>query len=73
LVDDKTENKFGGEIELRAKFEASMAEQYKIPAILIVVGGGPNTLDFITKSIEKNMPCLFIDVNIFLIILSINK
>jgi hypothetical protein len=41
-----------------------MAEDYKIPAILIVVGGGPITLDLVTKSIENNTPCLFIDVNI---------
>jgi len=62
LVDDGTEKKFGGEIEFRAKIEALMADHYKIPVILIVVGGGPNTLDCITKSIENNIPCLFIDV-----------
>jgi hypothetical protein len=48
-----------------------MAEHYKIPVIQIVVGGGPNTLDCITKSIENNTPCLFIDVIIgFPIIIS---
>ena len=77
LVDDKTENSFGVEIDFRVKFEAEIRrglslenyksgsvlnERSKIPMVLIVVQGGPNSLLLVEKSIKENIPILVLAV-----------
>ena len=61
LVDNAQLNKFGGEIDFRAKLESEI--QKKIPVVMVVVEGGPNTVKTVLKSVENEIPCIFVDVN----------
>lgn len=65
LVDDSKYNNFGGEIEFRAKFEAEISKKMKIPTILVVVEGGPNTAKTVLQSLRESIPCVIIDVSYF--------
>lgn len=63
LVDDSKYNNFGGEIKFRAKLESEISKRKKIPIILVVVEGGPNTAATVLESLKKNIPCVIIDVS----------
>ena len=60
LVDNSQLNTFGGEIEFRARLESHI--QKKIPVVMVVVEGGPNTVKTVLKSIQNEIPCIFVDV-----------
>ena len=70
LVDNGKLNQYGGEIELRANLESQIAKYKlntkgtveKIPIVVIVVGGGPNTVNVCMQSVKSNSPCVFIKV-----------
>lgn len=65
LVDDSKYNNFGAEIEFRAKFEAEISKKMKIPTILVVVEGGPNTAKTVLQSLRESIPCVIIDVSYY--------
>ena len=74
LVDDSSTGKYDVEIEIRADLEKALRNckgNEKIPTILIVVHGGKQTLETIMKSVENNVPVLFLAVNIVLDVLII--
>uniref|UniRef100_K1RG60 Transient receptor potential cation channel subfamily M member 3 n=1 Tax=Magallana gigas TaxID=29159 RepID=K1RG60_MAGGI len=68
LIDDGSENKFGGEIEFRSRLEKFISEQRvdphdkdssrTIPAISIIVGGDINTMKVIWQSVMNRIPVL---------------
>eukprot|EP00054_Salpingoeca_dolichothecata_P012515 m.69394 g.69394 ORF g.69394 m.69394 type:complete len:1427 (-) comp19982_c0_seq1:42-4322(-) len=61
LVDDGTHEKFGGEIAMRAKIEASMSSKKDIPIVSIVVQGGPGTIETVRKAVEAKTPVVVIE------------
>ncbi|CAF0977505.1 unnamed protein product [Brachionus calyciflorus] len=61
LVDDSKYNKFGGEISFRADLESEISKAKKIPIVLVVVEGGPNTVTTVLESLKKKIPCVIID------------
>lgn len=65
LVDNAKWNKFGGEVKFRAELESAISRAKKVPIVLVVAEGGPNTINTILESVEKNTPCVIIDVCIF--------
>ena len=75
MVDD-SKHAFGGEVEFRADLEAELTKEFGIgakkdtlcPCVVIVVGGGPNTVKFVYESVQKSNPCVFIEVFIKLLI-----
>lgn len=62
--------KFGGEIEFRGKLESAIAnykgvkgqnrKQSSIPIVVIVLNGGPNTLETVYNSVKNGSLCIFI-------------
>ncbi|XP_052709281.1 transient receptor potential cation channel subfamily M member-like 2 isoform X1 [Crassostrea angulata] len=68
LIDDGSENKFGGEIEFRSRLEKFISEQRvdphdkdssrTIPAISIIVGGDINTMKVMWQSVMNRIPVL---------------
>ena len=69
LVDDGSKNEFGVEIKFRAKLENELnkhksenSTHYGIPTILVVVGGGINTLKTIIESAENGIPIVILIV-----------
>eukprot|EP00049_Salpingoeca_infusionum_P008437 m.138586 g.138586 ORF g.138586 m.138586 type:complete len:1531 (-) comp14013_c0_seq4:2142-6734(-) len=61
FVDDKSDEKFGREIEFRGRFEREAARIYNCPAVTIVVQGGPGTLNTAIASVEVHHPIVVID------------
>eukprot|EP00026_Physarum_polycephalum_P001138 Phypoly_transcript_01139.p1 GENE.Phypoly_transcript_01139~~Phypoly_transcript_01139.p1 ORF type:complete len:1209 (+),score=210.24 Phypoly_transcript_01139:454-3627(+) len=53
LVDTPTEG-WGQEIQFRSNFESYIRAKFQIPVVLIVVNGGPGTLDTVAQAAEKN-------------------
>jgi hypothetical protein len=66
MVDNARQNTFGGEIPLRAKLESEIAKgdstTRAIPVVVVVIEGGPLTVECVLCSVRQNIPCLFIDV-----------
>ena len=65
FVDNSVLNLFGGEIPYRTKLEKTLqlkSKSVKIPLVLIVVGGGPNTYKTVGETVKEKTPCVFIDV-----------
>ncbi|CAL1535907.1 unnamed protein product [Lymnaea stagnalis] len=64
LVDDGTEGKFGIEIEFRSALEKFISDiesdGIKIPVVLVVVEGGPGTMETVQKSLEKGTPAVIV-------------
>lgn len=60
LVDDSTV-KFGGETQFRAAVEAEVSKKYNIPLVVLVVGGGPRTIDLIFESANKGSPVVLLE------------
>ena len=63
ILVDNAQLMFGGEIDFRARLEAHIARLLKVPLVLLVVEGGPNTAKTAFESIKNNIPCIFVDVN----------
>ncbi|XP_077980205.1 transient receptor potential cation channel subfamily M member-like 2 [Glandiceps talaboti] len=75
LVDDGRISKYGADIELRATLEKYIANEKfisekkdcstshceRVPVVLVVVEGGPNTLKTVYESTEKNMPAVIVE------------
>lgn len=57
---------FGGEVNYRAELEAKISEHFnkedKIPLVVLVLGGGFNTVDSIRKAVEKGTPVVIFNV-----------
>lgn len=47
----------------RASLEAKLAETFKIPIVVLVVGGGPNTAFSVHEAVQKRTPCVFLEVS----------
>ncbi|CAI9735597.1 Hypothetical predicted protein [Octopus vulgaris] len=65
LVDDGTKDNFGEIIEFRKKLEHTISqekipeqENFKIPAVVVLVGGGLETLKSVLDSISHNIPVI---------------
>lgn len=70
LVDNCQLNKYGGEIQFRTQLEDHISDHYglegnKIPIIVLVLGGGPNTFKTCLESVKQGAPCVFIEVKKF--------
>jgi hypothetical protein len=73
LVDTAQLKTYSGEIRFRGEFEKRLTNfsqnaDEKIPLVLLVVGGGPNTYKTCVAAIKAGSPCVFIDVSKKLII-----
>ena len=64
LVDDGSERQFGREIDFRISLETFINKEKEVPTVLIVVNGGPNTLETVAKSMDNDIPVLILSVNI---------
>ncbi|CAI9735208.1 transient receptor potential cation channel subfamily M member-like 2 [Octopus vulgaris] len=66
LVDDGTSDTFGVEIDFRKTLENAIvqnkiqATEVKIPAVAVMVGGGPGTLKSVYDSISRNIPVVIV-------------
>ncbi|CAI9735612.1 Hypothetical predicted protein [Octopus vulgaris] len=66
LVDDGTKDNFGEIIEFRKKLEHTISQEkipeteVKIPAVVVMVGGGPGTLKSVYDSISCNIPVVIV-------------
>ncbi|KAL3933002.1 MAG: hypothetical protein SGPRY_000469 [Prymnesium sp.] len=60
LVDTGLEGVWGGEIALRNAFEAEYCTVRRVPRVLLVVQGGPNTLSTVLYAIESECPVVLI-------------
>ncbi|CAI9735658.1 Hypothetical predicted protein [Octopus vulgaris] len=66
LVDDGTKDNFGEIIEFRKKLEHTISQEkipeteVKIPAVAVMVGGGPGTLKSVHDSISRNIPVVIV-------------
>lgn len=61
LVDNGTENQFGGEIEFRAAFESAVSRRDDVPIVTIVVQGGPGTLGTCLNSVKNDTPLVVVE------------
>jgi hypothetical protein len=76
ILVDNAEHKFGGEVDFRANLESEIAKgewielksRKKIPIVVIVLGGGPRTAEYVYRAVKIGTPCVFIDVTKALIL-----
>jgi hypothetical protein len=65
LVDDAYHD-FRGEVKFRADLEERITKvvmkNNDIPTVVLVIGGGPGTAQFVYETVKKNTPCVFLDV-----------
>jgi hypothetical protein len=62
LVDD-AKHDFRGEVRFRAELERKLIEKDKIPIVVLVIGGGPGTAEFVYEAVKKSTPCVFLDTS----------
>jgi hypothetical protein len=62
FVDDGSVGQFGVEIGFRTRLENSLKGEKKVQMVLIVVEGGPGTLDTILLSLESGTPVILVAV-----------
>lgn len=75
LVDSGCLDQFGGEIKFRSKLESAIAKQkiknkldsdikldINVPTVVLVLGGGRNTIAQVLSSVENAIPCIIFDV-----------
>ncbi|OWF39756.1 transient receptor potential cation channel subfamily M member 2-like [Mizuhopecten yessoensis] len=68
LVDDGSEHQFGKEIAFRAEIENAVAnlktdtgkDAVSVPVVLLVVEGGPNTIETVLNAVCKNTPTVVV-------------
>eukprot|EP00794_Sanderia_malayensis_P009478 gene9478-10468_t len=70
LVDDGTVGKYGIEIEFRSKLENKIMERkefkkndHHLPGVLLVLGGGPNTLKQVKEALTQDHPIPVVVIN----------
>ena len=67
-------HEYGGEVEFRAALESLIASEAhlhmkekhsgkKIPIVVLVIGGGPRTVEQILSSLENSSPCVILEVS----------
>lgn len=70
FVDDSKINSFGGEILMRSKLESALSQHVEkcgvksmssTPIVVLIIGGGRDTVRQVNESIRNNLPCVFID------------
>ncbi|KAJ8350040.1 hypothetical protein SKAU_G00251700 [Synaphobranchus kaupii] len=69
LVDDGTHGSYGVEISLRSKLEKLISEQplgnresgLTVPAVCVMLDGGPGTLDTIYNAMLNGTPCVILE------------
>uniref|UniRef100_A0A1A7X7P7 Transient receptor potential cation channel, subfamily M, member 2 n=1 Tax=Iconisemion striatum TaxID=60296 RepID=A0A1A7X7P7_9TELE len=67
LVDDGTHGRYGVEIELRTSLEKCIGRKYlgnsgvTIPAVCVVLDGGPGTLNTIYNTMLNDTPCVILE------------
>lgn len=61
LVDNALLNEFGGEIKLRARLEKALTTQNEIPIVMLLLGGGRNTVVQVKEAIRNHISCVFFD------------
>lgn len=62
LLIDNARSSFGDENEFRAQLEALIAKNLDIPIAVLVVAGGPRTAELISRAVDNNTPCVFLEV-----------
>lgn len=55
-----TAEEFGKEIALRAAVEERLRERFRVPGVLIVLNGGPWTLDTLLRHLAKDCPVVLV-------------
>ncbi len=64
LADDANLSSYGGcEIGFRSQLEATINDYKKVPVVVIVIEGGPSVVWSCLKSVQNNIPCVFINVS----------
>lgn len=67
LVDNGTQGKYGVEVEFRSRLENKLSHYYeeefgkKVPVIVILMEGGPNSVQTCLTSVRKNIPVLVLE------------
>ena len=54
---------FGGEIAFRFALEAMYCEKKRVPRVLIVMQGGPKTLESVYEAVNKKCPVVLVTVS----------
>ena len=62
ILSDNSTIPFGGEVEFRARIESEISRSFSIPIVVLVLGGGPRTVNTVRASLEKGNPCVFLEV-----------
>ncbi len=62
LVDD-AKHDFRGEVLFRSELERKLIEKDNIPIVVLVIGGGPGTAEFVYEAVKKSTPCVFLDTS----------
>jgi hypothetical protein len=65
LVDDGKHD-FGGEVEFRAELESRISKmqidkETATSMVVLVVGGGPRTVEMVLNTVQKGNPCVFLE------------
>jgi hypothetical protein len=76
ILVDNAKIDYGGEISFRAELESAVAnyknnkifkrqmnkkkDEDPVPIVLLVVNGGPGTIDTVIQSVQRNSPCVFV-------------
>lgn len=74
LVDDGTQHNFGVEIPFRAELEQTVSniktdtgrDAVSVPLVLLVLQGGPNTLQTVKQAVHNNTPIVIVELFPFL-------
>ena len=53
LVENEKRSDWGGEIELRSSLEAEISRVYRVPLVLLVLEGGPNTYETVKSAVSQ--------------------
>lgn len=76
ILVDNAKIAYGGEISFRAELESAVAnyksnnifkrqnnkkrDEDPVPIVVLVVNGGPGTIDTVIQSVQRNSPCVFV-------------
>ena len=61
LIDSVKQNEYGGEIALRSRLESEISKRGSSPIVVLVLGGGRNTVEQVRESVKNNLACIFFD------------
>ena len=77
LLVDNAKVEFGGEVDFRAQLEAKLSQNNQddssmhIPLVVLVLGGGINTIKSIKEAVTAGTPCVIFNVGFLLGIVSL--